>query len=208
MAGIEYRNKSHKIAVFILFDVFIIGLLVIYFGIIRSHNHVKINGTYIMSPADIAEFHFIDNHGMPFSKKNLQGHWSMIFFGFTHCAMVCPTTMAELNKMYKRLQQELPENQLPQIVFISVDPDRDTVSELNKFVNLFNPHSIGVRADMAATIALEKQLHVAVSTNPINHSMEILLLNPSARVQAYFTYPHYSEQLAVDYQLILAAKEK
>lgn len=203
MADIKDKNRSRKIAVFILFDVFIIGLLVIYFGIIRPHINIKINGTYIKTPADIEEFHFIDNHGMPFSKKNLQGHWSMIFFGFTHCAMVCPTTMAELNKMYKKLQQELPENQLPQVVFVSVDPDRDTVSELNEFIKSFNSHFIGIRADMAATIALEKQFHVTVSTNnPINHSMEILLLNPAAQVQAYFTYPHSSEQLAVDYQLL------
>lgn len=128
----------------------------------------------------------------------------MIFFGFTNCEMVCPTTMVELSKMYKKLQQDLPENLLPLVVFISVDPNRDTVEKLNSFVNSFNSHFIGIRADITETIALAKQFHITVSKNsPVNHNMEVLLLNPSTSIQAYFSYPHQSEQLAADYKLIL-----
>src|SRR6185312_15826291 len=133
----------------ILFDLLIVILIIIFLYTFRSDNPIKISGTYIKTPIETGEFHFIDNHGLPFSKKNLKGHWSMIFFGFTHCEVVCPTMMAELNKMYKKLQHDLPENLLPLIVFISVDPERDTIKQLNKFVNSFNPHFMGVNADIA-----------------------------------------------------------
>lgn len=204
MISIEFTKKNRKLMAIILFDVLIISLLIIYFGLLRPHLDIKINGTYIKTPIDITEFNFIDNHGMPFSKKNLEGHWSMVFFGFTNCEMVCPTTMTELNKMYKSLQQDLPKNQWPHVVFISVDPDRDTVEKLNRFMNSFNSHFIGLRADMAKTRALEKQLHITVAkNNPISHSMDILLLNPAAQVQAYFPYPHQAGKIAADYKLIL-----
>lgn len=200
----ECKKKKHKFIAIICLDVVIVIALIIYFGVLNSHTTIHIHGTYIPSPLAITEFHCIDNHGMPFSKKNLQGRWSIIFFGFSSCEMICPTTLAELNKMYQRLQGDLPKEQLPQVIFISVDPERDSVQKLNKFINSFNPNFIGLRASEAQTLALAKQFHITVSQGAtINHSMEILLINPDARVQAYFAYPHHAQQLVVDYKQVL-----
>jgi protein SCO1/2 len=198
-------KRSLKWPTILLLDALIIIALIVYFGWLRPHTAVTINGTYLSHPTEVEEFHFVDDSKLPFSKKNLRGHWSILFFGFTSCPMICPTTMAELNKMYQKLQQELPQNQLPKIVFISVDPERDSVNKIHQFVRSFNPHFVGIRSNLTATLALEKQLHLPTSTDPSSHSAELLLLNPDVKVQAYFAYPHRATQIAADYKLILKA---
>ncbi len=209
------KKRHAKVIAIILIDILIIASLIIYFGVIRPNHsaNIKINGVFIDSPNAIADFKFINNKGKVFNKDSLKGHWTMMFFGFTNCAMVCPTTMDSLNKMYKMLQKDLPADKLPQIVFVSVDPDRDTIERLDDYMKAFNKNFIGIRAEIPETIALEKQFHIAAAKMEvdgeganhytINHSAEILLLNPNAQVQAYFSYPHEPEKMATDYKLIL-----
>lgn len=197
-------NLEQRYIKIILFYLILIATLIIYFGLFHSHTDVKIHGTYMQTPMDIEAFHLINQDGKPLTHETLKGRWAMVFFGFTHCPMICPTTLVVLNEMHKKLEQELPKNLLPQIVFISVDPDRDTVERLNQFVHLFNPHFIGARADTKEILALEKQLHLIVSSdNTVNHSMEIVLLNPEVQVQAYFAYPHQATQLVAEYKAII-----
>lgn len=161
-----------------------------------------IHGTYLKKPLAIKSFKLITQDDTEFSKQTLEGRWTLVFFGFTHCAVVCPTTMAVLNDLYKQLELELSKDLLPQIVLISVDPSRDTSQRLKEFVHAFNPHFIGARADMKEIIALEKQLYLPTALdNPMNHSTKIILFNPKAQVQAYFSSPHKASQLAVDYKL-------
>ena len=136
----------------------------------------------------------------------------MLFFGFTNCGYVCPTTLTELNKMYQILQKELPEKSLPQVVLVSVDPERDSVPRMHDYINAFNSKFIGIRADVSETERLENQLHIAAMKVPmegksdqymINHSAEILLINPEGKIQAYLSFPHKADRLAADYRLIL-----
>jgi protein SCO1/2 len=214
------KTKKHsKVVVIILLDVIIITALIFYFGIIRPQQQwknthkIKIDGTYLTTATEIKDFQLTDNHDKPFTKDNLKGRWTMMFFGFTNCGMVCPTTMDALNKMYHLLQKDLPAEKMPQVLFVSVDPDRDTVERINDYMMSFNPSFIGARSDIAATVALEKQLHIVAAKlqvdgqgknqYTINHSAEILLFNPEAKVQAYFSFPHEPEQMAKDYKTIL-----
>jgi protein SCO1/2 len=204
MVNKKSQKSNIKLYLIILLDMLLIVVLIIYFGLIRPHVAIKVNGTYIMNPTDIAQFRLIDQDGGIVSKEQLKGRWTMVFFGFTNCPMICPTTMAILNQMYKKLEVDLPENKLPQVILISVDPNRDTVKQLNRFVHQFNPQFIGARADREEIIALEKQLHLTVTEdNLMNHSMEILLLNPDVRVQVYFSYPQNASQLSIDYKNII-----
>lgn len=212
-------QKSHsKIIALLLLLVGIIAAAVIYFGIIKPElqtidaKDLKIDGVVISPAKEVANFRLTDNNGQPFTKENLQGHWTMMFFGFSNCGLVCPTTLASLNKMYQILQRELPDKNLPQIVMVSVDPERDTVAKMNTYVKTFNPNFIGTRGEMTETIALEKQFHiVAIKKQEGNdknnyyydHSAEILLLNPTGKLQAYLSYPHVPEEMVKDYKLIL-----
>src|SRR5436190_17097641 len=67
---------------------------------------VKINGIFLAESKTIKDFNLVDHKGRHFSKENLMNHWTMMFFGFTHCGYVCPTTLTELNKMHEKLKTE------------------------------------------------------------------------------------------------------
>ena len=212
----SYSRQNKKLIFIILAVAVLVVAIEIYFGFLQHHevaNNVKIDGIFLAQTKEIDDFHLIDTQNKSFSKKNLNGHWTMMFFGFTNCAMVCPTTMAALAEMYKQLEKDLPANQMPQIVMVSVDPDRDTLERMKDYVTSFNPQFIGARADIAETIALEKQLHIAAAKMQVdgqgknqytmNHSAEILLFNPKGQLQAYLSFPHQAEQMAKDYKLIV-----
>ncbi len=218
MSNIAQQKNHVPLISMILGMLIIIAAIAIYFGVIRHQiqpRDVKIDGVYLTETRDINNFQLTDNNGKPFTKDNLKGHWTMMFFGFTNCATVCPTTMSALNQMYQMLQRELPDKKLPQIVLVSVDPERDTVERMNDYVSAFNSHFIGARANLAETMALQKQLHIAAAKMQaegqgkdhytINHSAEVMLFNPDAKLQAYMSYPHQPEQMVKDYKLILSA---
>lgn len=183
--------------------------------IFTSSPTVKINGVYLSQPQLIKDFHLTDQHGQPFSLANLKGHWTLLFFGFTNCGSVCPTTLAALNKMYPQLQKDLAAAQIPQIVMVSVDPQRDTVARMNDYINAFNKDFIGIRGSAAETTQLERQLHVLAERvqgadankdhYSVNHTAEIMVINPNGGIQAYLSYPHEAEQMATDYRRILQA---
>lgn len=200
----------------ILLTAVVISAAALYFGVLHHPAaKVEIDGVMLPQTKATENFNLTDNHGKSFTQENLKGHWTMVFFGFTNCGMVCPTTMAALSDMYKSLGNDLSANQLPQVVMVSVDPDRDSVQRMNDYVAAFNPSFIGIRGGIGETITLENQLHIAaakIQTDEkgkdhytINHSAEILLFNPKGELQAYLSYPHEARQMAKDYKTILAA---
>ncbi|MES2218295.1 MAG: SCO family protein [Pseudomonadota bacterium] len=208
-------KANRKISI-IISGLVILLSVIFYIVILRPQqfyynaHHVSVNGTYLLKPLPIEDFEVIDNHNHSFTKANLKNHWTMLFFGFTHCEMVCPTTLSALNQMYKILEKSLPEAKLPQVVFITVDPDRDTIEKLNEYVTSFNPDFKAGRATTEKTIALEKQFNIVSTTQQvngsytINHSPDILLINPDAKIQAYLSYPHHQEALVKDYNSIIS----
>jgi protein SCO1/2 len=217
VANAKQIRHNKKWLLMLLLDAVIIIALVLYFGM-RHHSpvhNVKIQGVYLPLPVAIAPFHLTDNHGKIFTNENLKGHWTMLFFGFTNCGFVCPTTLTELNKMYQQLQNKLSKNNLPQVIFISVDPARDTVKRINEYVTAFNPQFIGLRGKESATEKLENELHIMAekmqtsrkgkNNYTIDHTAEILLINPAGQLQAYMSYPHTAEQMIKDYNLILGS---
>lgn len=202
----------------IVFLILIIAILC-YFILLKPEKkitvvqNIKIDGQYLQKPAPIDEFNLMDTQGKFFTKESLKGQWTMMVFGFTHCDYVCPTTLAELNHMYTQLEKILPNTQLPQIVLVTVDPERDTIPAMKKYVRSFNPHFIGVTGAADEIQQLEKQLHITAAKMQeegqpkdqykMKHSAEILIFNPQGEIQAYFSYPHKADQMVQDYQLIL-----
>lgn len=213
--------KSHKKLIFslVLLAAFL-GLLAVYSSVSGKKSityipkEVKINGIFLSDSKAIQDFQLTDHKGRQFSKDNLMGHWTMMFFGFTNCGYVCPTTMSELNQMYKKLIIELPDNKLPQVVLVTVDPERDSIIKMNDYINAFNANFIGARAELKETEALEKQLNIsaikiqadgqAKDQYMVNHSAEILLFNPKGQIQAYLSFPSKADQLIKDYKMILS----
>jgi protein SCO1 len=175
---------------------------------------VKIDGTVLPKPRVITAFDLTQTDGKPYTRQNLNGHWTLMFFGFTNCPLVCPTTMTELNKMYHQLQKEMPANKLPAVVMVSVDPGRDSLKRLKGYVSSFNTQFTGLRGDIAHVQGLARQMNVVFTKitfgdgdkdhYTISHSAEIMLLNPKGNLVAFLSYPHKAKTMAMDYEHIVA----
>lgn len=172
------------------------------------------HGTLLEKPRGIEQFSLTGIDNKSFTNVNLQGQWTIIFFGFTNCGYVCPTTMAELNKMYLLLEEK-KIRPLPKVVMVSVDPQRDSLDKLDHYVRAFNPHFYGARGDEEVVRKMTREMGIAYakvelpnSQNSENydmqHSAALMLFNPQGELTAFFTTPHQAELLAKDYQLLVS----
>jgi len=166
------------------------------------------NGTIFQIPRDIEPFHLVSAEKKPFTNVDLNGHWSVIFFGFTQCPQMCPTTLALLNDTVQRIASKntVPT---PQVVFISVDPERDTPSVIKKYLSSFNKNFKGatgtqneIKRLTAALNILYMKVQKGNTDDPmayqIDHSGTLLLVNPEGKLFALFSPPQTAENLAKD----------
>ncbi len=174
----------------------------------------QFNGTYLEHPRTINSFSLIGTDQNNFTNANLQGHWTLVFFGFTHCGYVCPTTMAELGKMYRILENKSVKD-LPQVVMISIDPERDSIEQLKSYVTSFQSSFYGARGDEKVIKAMTREMGIAyakvankeasdLQNYDVQHSGAIILFNPQGELNAFFTSPHHAELLAKDYMLLIS----
>jgi protein SCO1/2 len=127
----------------------------------------------------------------------LKGKWSFLFFGFTHCPDVCPTTLAVLARAHENIAKNAAGAEDIQFVFVSVDPSRDSASDLRQYVDYFDTTFLGVTGDNTQIGNLAGQLgaayQVAITPGmkdyPVYHSAAVFLVDPLARYHAVFTPP-------------------
>lgn len=178
----------------------------------QSHNIELESGTLLPAPEELSPFDLVDLENKPFTKQNLKGKWSVLFFGFTQCPMLCPTTLSMLNKMYNKLAASHIKP-MPQVVFISVDPDRDSTKSIADYLGSFNKHFVGATGSKVELTKLAKHLNIlfmkvakknAKDANDyvIDHSGTLLLVNPDAKLTAVFSTPHDAIKLSHDLQTI------
>lgn len=153
--------------------------------------------------------------GKPFTNAQLQGHWSMMFFGFTHCAMLCPTTLSTLNQFYGKLESANFKD-MPQIVFVSIDPERDSLKRIDTYVTSFNKNFQGATASEEVLDKVTNEFNILFTkVNPTNdkdyqidHSGTVLLFDPQGNLAGLFSPPIDAKTLAEDYKAIVEhAKE-
>jgi protein SCO1 len=168
-------------------------------------------GTALEPPKAVQAFSLVDQDDAPFTADNLRGRWTLAFFGFTNCGDICPTTLTTLAVLVKDLG-DLPQSERPQVIFVSVDAQRDTTSVIKAYVNGFNPDFVGVTGRQESLDSLTKQLGVPSAIRPlengsyaVDHYAGILLFNPSGEMRALFSAPHTVAGLASDYRLLVEA---
>ena len=144
--------------------------------------------------------------GRPFTQESLRGHWNYLFFGFTHCGYICPTTMKTL---VEALHLLAARNEADNVrgVFISTDPDRDTPERLREWLRHFDPALTGATGHPAELARLTHQLGIVYRKieNPdepgnyqMEHGNQILVIDPQGRYAAVLSPPHTAESLAND----------
>ena len=158
-------------------------------------------------PKEITAFTLEDHHGMEFTKEGLQGHWSFLFFGYTRCPDICPTTLALLDRVDGILRKETP-SAIPKMIFISVDPKRDTHNALADYVTYFNPNFLGVSGNLPQLRHLTRQLGLVfgledggnMENYEVYHSARIILIDPQARFSALLSPPHIAKTIVENYK--------
>lgn len=147
------------------------------------------------SPVPIPEFELKDQFGQAFGLANLQGQWSILFFGYTQCPDICPATLQQMTVLNRAISQQTIAGVIPQTVFVSVDPARDS-QDLGEYVAYFSKQFIGVSGDMKEVAKLEKAVgawhqYQKRSTGDYNvaHSGELFVINPKGELHARLQPP-------------------
>ncbi len=161
----------------------------------------------------VPTYRLTDSKGQPFTNADLEGHWTLMFFGYTHCPDVCPTTLSTLAQAMELLRSR-GDTDLPQVVFVSVDPERDTPQQLGQYTRFFDPQFIGVTGTEQAIKDLTSGLGIiyAKVDNPkdpenylVDHSAAILGVAPNGRLAALFSAPHRAPAITHDLQALQGA---
>jgi len=175
----------------------------IWLGKTTSNDMIKpeaIQGAIYPAAKIIKNFELVDQLSHKVTKTDFLNHWNLIFVGYTHCPDVCPTTMAVMNQVSKFMQDE--QIQPPRIVFLSIDPERDTVDVLKPYVAYFNQDFIGLTGSLEEVTQLSQQLNAVFRKAPgasgkltetdylMDHSSALMLINPDGNLQSILTAPH------------------
>jgi protein SCO1 len=148
----------------------------------------------------------VDHTGRPRRLEDWRGKAVVLFFGFTHCPDVCPTTLADIAQAVRSLGSDA---QRVQVLMVSVDPERDTPESLAKYVTAFDPQFLGLRGDLEATkkvaadfkIYFEKRKQGGSYT--IDHSAQSYVIDPQGRLRLLVRHDRIAQDLAADLQAIL-----
>ena len=158
------------------------------------------------TPRAIAEFELHTAEGQPFTRADLEGQWTLMFFGFTNCPDICPDTLAMLAQSMEQLRLMRRET-LPQVVFVSVDPERDQGEHLADYVRWFDESFIAVTADDEPLARFTRQMGIVYyreDADPntgfynVDHSAAVLIIDPQGRLFGRFGHPLDPEAVTAD----------
>ena len=153
----------------------------------------SIQGFILKTPRKIGVPELIRDDGELFSLSDLTGHWSLLFYGYTNCPDICPTTLNTIAAAKKQADN------FPQVVFVSVDPQRDNAQLVGDYVRYFDRDFVGVTGEEKLLQAMAAQMSVAAMAMPpekpgdaylVDHSANLMLLNPEGRMVAMLRPPH------------------
>jgi len=178
----------------------------------EAHVRLLSPGFYLPQPMPLDAFKLVDQKSSPFTLDDLRAHWTLVFFGYTHCPDVCPMTMAQMRSVRKSMTTLDDEMPLA-VVFVSIDPQRDSAEQLKNYADQFNNDFVGVGGDPIDVDAFAKQFKVkyaiAGGTNDayfIDHTSSVALIDPKAQLRALFSVPLRPEAVAADVHRIAVAE--
>jgi len=206
--GIPIRNGVIRIAAIAMIAAVALPLGMLAWREQAERSRTLVSGTLLPQPRPVAEFALTGDDGKPFTRAGLLGRWTVVFVGYTHCPDVCPTTLSQLKAAKAGLG---PDAARLAVLFMSVDPERDAPDHLGRYVRYFDKDFRAVTGPADALTALGRQLGFVFVKNPaaegegygIDHSAELILVDPKARLAGYLTPPFRAEALAADFETIL-----
>jgi protein SCO1/2 len=165
----------------------------------------------ITPPRPLAPFALTAADGSALGGEQLQGHWTVVFLGFTHCPDVCPTTLAELAQAQKTWST-IPEAQRPRVLFVSVDPERDTPKITGDYAHFFHPDTLAATADAEPLARFAETMGLVYMKVPLDeggysmdHSATLVVLDPQGRQAGLIRPPLAWRDVAADLRLLAGA---
>lgn len=166
--------------------------------------------TVLPGPIEVPEFALQDQSGDVFSRDSLDGHMTLVFFGFTHCPDVCPLTLQKLASVRRELVEQ-GYDVIPRIVFVSVDPERDSRERVSAYVGAFGAGLIGVRGPIGQVDRLAGALgayHARPESDDgydVQHSSAVFVVDDAGRYRAVFSAPIAVDALVRDWPRLVKA---
>ena len=168
----------------------------------------KFRGSDVTGASYAQDFRLNDHTGKPRTLSDFRGKVVVVFFGYTQCPDYCPTTLSELAAALKQLG---PDAARVQVLFVTVDPERDTPELLAHYVPAFDPSFLGLYGDAAATAATAKEFKVIYQKQPgptpgtytMDHSAGTYLFEPQGRLRVYESYGQGPDTFAHDIGALL-----
>jgi len=160
----------------------------------------------------LPEFSLTDHAGSAFGPARLEGRWSLLFFGYTHCPDVCPIALSAVRQALAAMPAPPPAEGVG-VYFVSVDPARDTLERLREYVTFFDPAFVGVTGEDAELRKLTRALGIVYARTGegegylVDHSASLLLLSPAGRLYAVLSAPHEAGLIARNLSAIFNAVE-
>ncbi len=155
------------------------------------------------------KFSLVDQNGKPFTDADMKGKWELVFFGYTHCPDVCPTTLNELSLAFDKLGPAA-RNKMG-VIFVSVDPDRDTPAVLKEYVSSFSAPVTALTGTPAEVAQAAKDYRVYYAKHPtkdggydMDHSALIYVMDPEGRFTATFAPDDPADKIAERMQKLLS----
>jgi len=209
------KPVSKNLIIIVIFIVTVLGLFINKLTKPRtlSNDELLVNGLFLFDqPKDISDFEFYSSDQASFTKSDLIGNWTLMYFGFTNCPDECPTTMYQLSKLIKILREKNFDLNNKQWVLVSIDPERDTPEMIDKYAKGFDQDFLGVSNARPMLLSLATQLSVNnVMPNHANHMdhshldnhvNNIILLNPKGQFAGIFRPPFEVSRLSLTYQSV------
>jgi protein SCO1/2 len=157
-------------------------------------------------PKEIRPFELVGGDGEKFTLDDFKGHWTLVYFGYTYCPDICPTTLMDISRAYNRLADKPDILSNLKTLLISVDPDRDTPTRLQEYVTFFRDDYIAATGDKEALAQVAKDFSAYYKVHepdengnyPVDHSSIVSLVNPEGKIQAIFMNVAEAPQVASD----------
>ncbi|KRG63987.1 hypothetical protein ABB26_10510 [Stenotrophomonas humi] len=179
------------------------------FGPSSQGTHDSSSIIFYGTPRTLPEFDLAQSDGTRLIPGELRGHWTLVFLGFTSCPDVCPTTLTELAQAQKQWQS-IPDSLRPRVVFVSVDPERDTPARLGEYAHAFHKDTIAATADVPSLERFATSLGMLFQKVPgkhfeenpsdysMDHSASIAVLDPQGRLAGLMRPPFNPQAIASD----------
>ena len=202
---------SKRNVIFLLLILFSVTGIFTYFQSLPSLLEKKpslITGKILVRPMEIDNFELIDQNNEVFNKKSLEGGWTVLFFGYTNCPDVCPTTIYKLAEIKNGIKEDLPSANF-NTVLVTLDPDRDSSERLDEYVGYFDETMLGVTGTYENIQSFTSSLSVFYQRinkeegYDFNHTASIFVFDKDGSLFATMSPANTVEEIESDFFTIL-----